>query len=185
MSTAEFVSDPIVAAAGVPDPKLTRDLLAHLRDQLRSAERMLKVVNAQGVAIRARDSKEVVARACDLQVEINRREALENERIALMERAGRMLGRSADEVTLTELIELMDENEAHAARERQLTLRRQLRIIQREHTTNQALMRQELNFLAHLLGQTGSTGAYGSAGQRPTVHRRALPGSRPSLDLEA
>ena len=57
--------------------------------------------------------------------------------------------------------------------------------IQREHTTNRALMQQELAFLDHLLRLAGSAGGYDSAGEQTTSRRRGPLMHRPVFDLEA
>ena len=139
---------------------LEAELLVHLDAQINSARRLLALVLEQGKAIRKRDVETVLGRLADVQTEMGRRGALEQDRAALLQRA------------------------ATAARERSAELRGLLAEIAREHGINRALMRQELAFLAHLtrlVGQETEPG-YGRPGGSqapgaPPVHR--------ALDLQA
>ncbi len=168
------------SAAG--DPLLTRDVLAHLGTQLESARRMLAIVLEQAAAIRGRAVPEVVRLATSLQTEMHRREVIEAERLQLLDRAGAHLHVSPSDVSITMLANLMDEDSAAIARDRTAELRGMLLEIQREHTTNRALMQQELAFLDHLLRLAGNAGGYDAGGEqgrrRPLMHR-------PVFDLEA
>ncbi len=164
------------------DALLTRDVLAHLATQLDSARRMLAIVLEQGTAIRQRAVPQVVALATSLQTEIHRREVIEAERLQLLDRAGVHLRVSPGDVNIAMLANLMDEQSAQIARARSAELRGILLEIQREHTTNRALMQQELSFLDHLLRLAGNAGGYDSGGEqsrrKPLMHR-------PVLDLTA
>jgi hypothetical protein len=140
----------------------------------------------QGKAIRKRDVDAVLARLTDVQTEMGRRGALEQERAALLQRAGAALGVPAAEVTLERLCSLVTPGAAEAARQRSAELRGLLAEIAREHGINRALMRQELAFLAHLTrivgqdtepGYARPDGQGAAAASAPPVHR--------ALDLQA
>jgi hypothetical protein len=135
---------------------LEAELLAHLDVQLASAGRLLGLVLEQGAAIRERDVEGVLARLGDLQTEMGRRGVLEQDRSALLQRAGAALSVPATHVTLERLCMLITPAGAGAARERSAELRGMLAEIAREHGINRALMRQELAFLAHLTRLVGS-----------------------------
>jgi SpoVK/Ycf46/Vps4 family AAA+-type ATPase len=167
------------------DALLTRDVLAHLATQLDSARRMLAIVLEQATAIRQRAVPQVVRLASSLQAEMHRREVIEAERLELLQRAGGHLGVSPADVSIAMLANLMDEESAEAARSRTAELRGMLLEIQREHTTNRALMQQELAFLDHLLRLAGNAGGYDSGGEQARVRRRRPLMHRPVFDLEA
>jgi len=135
-----------VAARGT----LGADVLAHLDAQIASARRLLDIVLRQGAAIRSQQVDEVVARVQDLQREMQHRAGLEQQRTQLLDRAGAQLGVPGHAITLEAMISLMAPEEAEPARTRSAELRGLLSEIQREHTVNRALMRQELAFLDHL-----------------------------------
>ena len=164
---------------------LEAELLAHLDSQIASARKLLALVLEQGKAIRARDVDAVLARLTDVQTEMGRRGALEQDRAGLLQRAGIALGVPAAQVTLERLCSLVTPAAATAARERSAELRGMLAEIAREHGINRALMRQELAFLAHLtrlVGQDtepgyGRPGENGSGPSAPPIHR--------ALDLQA
>jgi hypothetical protein len=165
---------------------LEAELLVHLDTQINSARRLLGFVLDQGKAIRTRDVDAVLARLTDVQTEMGRRGALEQERAALLQRAGAALGVPAAQVTLERLCSLVTPGAADAARQRSAELRGLLAEIAREHGINRALMRQELAFLAHLtrlVGQDTEPGYARPDGQgtaaasAPPVHR--------ALDLQA
>jgi hypothetical protein len=165
---------------------LEAELLVHLDTQINSARRLLGFVLEQGKAIRKRDVDVVLARLTDVQTEMGRRGALEQERAALLQRAGAALGVPAAQVTLERLCSLVSPGAAEAARQRSAELRGLLAEIAREHGINRALMRQELAFLSHLtrlIGQDTEPGYARPDGQgtaaasAPPVHR--------ALDLQA
>jgi hypothetical protein len=161
---------------------LEAELLAHLDAQLASARRLLGLVLEQGKAIRARDVDAVLARLTDVQTEMGRRGVLEQDRAAMLQRAGAALGISAAEVTLERLCALVQPGADDALRERSAELRGLLAEIAREHGINRALMRQELAFLAHLtrlIGREGEPGyqAGGASGPAAPSHH--------VLDLQA
>jgi hypothetical protein len=172
-----------------PQSTLGSEVLAHLDAQLESARRLLDIVLRQGVAIRRQEVDEVLARLSDLQVEMELRAQLEQQRTALLNRAGGQLGVPGHAITLEAMATLMDPATAATARARSAELRGLLAEIQREHTVNRALMRQELAFLDHLTrmmsgqedlgyrrpGEDG--GSLRVASATPAVHR--------VLDLEA
>jgi hypothetical protein len=167
---------------------LEAELLAHLDSQIASARKLLGFVLEQGKAIRARDVDAVLARLTDVQTEMGRRGALEQDRAALLQRAGVALGVPAAQVTLERLCTLVTPAAATAARERSGELRGLLAEIAREHGINRALMRQELAFLAHLTrlvghepepgyGRPAAAGGSAPAASAPPLHR--------ALDLQA
>jgi FlgN protein len=163
---------------------LEAELLVHLDVQIASARRLLALVLEQGKAIRARDVEGVLARLTDVQTEMGRRGALEQDRAALLQRAGAALSVPAAEVTLERLCGLVSPAVAETSRERSAELRGLLAEIAREHGINRALMRQELAFLAHLTRLVGQEpepgyGRPGGAAGAPVapVHR--------VLDLQA
>ena len=154
---------------------LEAELLVHLDTQINSATHLLKLVLAQGAAIRQRDTDAVLARLADIQSEMVRRGTLEQERATLLQRAGAALGVPATSVTLERLCALVTPGAAQSAMERSAELRGLLAEIAREHGINRALMRQEMAFLDHLvrlIGQEPDAG-YGPTGNdhKPAVHR--------------
>ena len=152
------------------DAAMTTEVIAHLEAQLVAARRLLQVVLEQGVAIRNRDVKGVVAMTGVLGAELHHRRQLETDRIALLDRAGARLGVPGASVTMAMLETLMDPESALQAGARSAELRGLLEVVQREHHVNRALMTQELAFLNHLLNLAGEGDlGYDSAGDRPTV----------------
>ena len=170
------------AEARQVDPLLTRDVLTHLASQLDSARRMLAIVLEQAAAIRQRAVPQVVKLATSLQTEMHRREVIEAERLELLDRAGAHLHVSPSDVSIAMLANLMDPESAEVAHNHTAELRGMLLEIQREHTTNRALMQQELAFLDHLLRLAGNAGGYDAGGEqgrrRPLMHR-------PVFEMEA
>jgi hypothetical protein len=177
-----------LAQPGTPgalaDPLLSGDVLAHLDAQVASAARLLEIVRAQGAAIRRRDVDAVVRHVAAFQAELERRTRVEEDRARLLARAGAALGLAPGTVTLTQLATLMDAAAAQLAQARSGELQRLLGELTREHGCNQALMRQELSFLDHLLRLVDPTPsiAYAPGGGRP---RPALAGGQRALDLHA
>jgi hypothetical protein len=166
---------------------LEAELLVHLDSQIASARKLLGLVLEQGKAIRARDVDGVLARLTDVQTEMGRRGALEQERAALLQRAGAALGVPAAQVTLERLCALVTPGAATTARERSGELRGLLAEIAREHGINRALMRQELAFLAHLtrlVGQETEPG-YGRPAASGGAPAASAPPLHRALDLQA
>jgi hypothetical protein len=163
---------------------LEAELLVHLDTQISSARQLLKLVLAQGAAIRERDTDAVLARLADIQSEMVRRGTLEQERAQLLQRAGASIGVPATSVTLERLCSLVTPGAARAAMERSAELRGLLAEIAREHGINRALMRQELTFLSHL---TRLIGNEPEAGYRPpnAGAGAATPPPYRALDLQA
>ena len=164
---------------------LEAELLVHLDTQINSARRLLGFVLDQGKAIRKRDVEAVLARLTDVQTEMGRRGMLEQDRAALLQRAGAALGVPAAQVTLERLCSLVTPGAAEAARQRSAELRGLLAEIAREHGINRALMRQELAFLSHL---TRLIGNEAEGGYTPTGTAGGGRGSQSShhvLDLRA
>ncbi|HMJ37271.1 MAG TPA: flagellar export chaperone FlgN [Baekduia sp.] len=170
------------------------DVLRHLDAQIASARRLLDAVLRQGAAIRSRDVDGVLARLGEMQAEMERRAALERDRVRILTQAGGGLGVAPHTVTLDALAQLLSAHEAQAAKGRSAELRGLLAEVQREHVTNRALMRQELAFLSHLTRQLGVDGE--DVGYRPpsepgaTMRATLDPAAQPvrmrrALDLEA
>ena len=169
------------------DRGLAAEVLAHLDAQIESARRLLEVVLEQGAAIRARDVHTVVRLAGIMRGEMERRELLERERAQLLARSGQSLGVPAEAVTLTALSTLMDPMRAERANTRSAELRGLLHELQREHTTNRALMQIELGFLDHLMGMLSLDGVngYDTRGSAAAITRSRPHGSLHVLDLRA
>jgi hypothetical protein len=151
---------------------LEAELLAHLDTQLASARRLLALILEQGKAIRARDVDGVLGRLADVQTEMGRRGALEQDRAAILQRAGASLGIPATEVTVERLCLLVTPAAGDALRERSAELRGLLAEIAREHGINRALMRQELAFLSHLtrlIGRDTEPGYQAGGGAGPAA----------------
>jgi hypothetical protein len=167
------------------DPLLAGDVLAHLEAQLAAATQLLQIVLAQGVAIRAQDVDGVVRQVSAFQVELERRTRLDEQRARLLARAGAALGVAPAAVTLAQLTALMTPADAELARTRSAELQGLLAELTRKHACNQALMRQELAFLDHLL-RLVDPGApamlYEAGGGRPAL---PAPGTHRALDLRA
>jgi hypothetical protein len=170
------------------------DVLRHLDAQIASARRLLDAVLRQGAAIRNRDVDAVLARLGEMQAEMERRSSLERDRVRILTQAGGGLGVAAHTVTLEALTQLLNRNEAEAAKGRSAELRGLLAEVQREHVVNRALMRQELAFLSHLTRQLGIDSE--DVGYRPpsepgaTMRATLDPAAQPvrmrrALDLEA
>lgn len=174
------------AAGAAIDPLLTNDVLAHLDAQTASAARLLEVVLAQGVAIRERDVDGTVRQVTAFQAELERRTRVEEDRARLLQRAAASLGLAPGDITLTRIATLMPAREAQIAAERSGQLQGLLAEISREHAINQALMRQELAFLDHLLNliEPLPSLGYEAGGTRNTMPAAPLPGHR-KLDLHA
>ncbi len=167
------------------DAALTTEVIAHLEAQLVAARRLLQVVLEQGAAIRNQDVRGVVQLTGVLQVELQHRQMLEHQRIALLERAGARLGVAGGSVTVALLETLMDTDSALVAGARSAELRGLLEVIQREHHVNRALMSQELAFLDHLLKLAGVAGdeSYNAGGDRLATTAAQTTGHR-VFDLE-
>jgi len=181
-----------LAVAPGTDPRLAGDVLAHLDQQLASTQRLLQSVLAQGVAIRAQDVDGVVRQVAAFQAELERRARLEEDRARLLQRAGALLNTAPHAVTLTQLTALMTPHDAALATARSAELQGLLAELTREHACNQALMRQELTFLDHLLrlvdpSAPTDAGAYTANGIRPAAHmpHTTVRSGPRALDLQA
>jgi FlgN protein len=164
---------------------LSSEVLGHLEVQLVAVRRLLAIVLDQGAAIRRRDVHAVVRMAGMLQAELQRREILDAERMALLERAGTRLGVAPAAVTLSRLTTLMERDDGELALARSAELRGLLDQVQREHDCNRALMSQELAFLDHLLSLTDNNRAgYGARGARAPHTSLLYAGRQRVLDLE-
>jgi hypothetical protein len=167
---------------------LEAELLAHLDVQIASARKLLSLVLAQGSSIRARDVDGVLGQLAEIQAEMARRGSLEQDRAALLQRAGAALGVPAAQVTLERLCALVTPGAAQAARDRSAELRGLLSEIAREHGINRALMRQELAFLSHLTRLIGNEteAGYRPDGTGPAAGGgQSAPASHRVLDLQA
>jgi FlgN protein len=164
---------------------LEAELLVHLDSQIASARKLLGLVLEQGMAIRARDVDAVLARLADVQTEMGRRGTLEQDRAALLQRAGAALGVQIAAVTLEHLCTLVSPAAAQAARDRSAELRGLLAEIAREHGINRALMRQELAFLAHLTRLIGHEPEAGYAQPGTGTAQPTAPAIHRVLDLKA
>lgn len=161
---------------------LEAELLTHLDAQLNSARRLLGLILEQGKFIRSRDVDGVLGKLAEVQTEMGRRGALEQDRAGLLQRAGASLGVLATEVTLERLCVLVTPAAAESARQRSAELRGLLGEIAREHGINRALMRQELVFLSHLtrlIGKETEPGYQAGGGTTPA------PATHHVLDLQA
>jgi hypothetical protein len=145
----------MTATALQPSTAFGAELLRHLEAQLESARRLLDCVLRQGAAIRAREVDTVLACLAELQAEMDRRGVLERDRTLILQRAAGAIGCPAHAVTLDALSSLVGPHEGLAAKGRSAELRGLLAEVQREHTVNRALMRQELAFLSHLTHMLG------------------------------
>lgn len=166
---------------------LAEEILAHLDAQLASARGLLGVVLEQGAAIRARDVEAVVRLAGILRGEMGRRELLEEERTRLLARAGERLGVPAETVTLQALLTLMSPADAERAGACSAELQGLLGELQREHTTNRAIMQIELGFLDHLMAMLALDGVtgYDTRGTSTPITRGRPHGGLHVLDLRA
>ena len=127
----------------------------------------------------------MLARLADVQTEMGRRGALEQDRAGVLQRAGAALGVPATQVTLERLCALVTPPAAQAARERSAELRGLLAEIAREHGINRALMRQELAFLSHLTRLVAQEPEPGYGRPDGTAPAGGPPPSHNVLDLQA
>lgn len=166
---------------------LAGEILAHLDAQIASARGLLGVVLEQGAAIRARDVDAVVRLAGILRGEMGRRELLEEDRTRLLARCGERLGLPAETVTLRELLTLMSSAGAERASALSAELQGLLAELQREHSTNRAIMQIELGFLDHLMAMLALDGVngYDTRGTSTPITRGRPHGGLHVLDLRA
>ena len=169
------------------DRALCVDVLVHLDAQVDSVQSLLEIVLEQGVAIRAREVHTVVRLAGILSGEMSRRKLIEEQRSSLLARSGERLGVPAEQVTLTRLSSLMDHDSAERAIHRSAELRGLLHELQREHTTNRALMQLELSFLDHLMKTLSLDGVdgYDTHGSSASITQARPHGALHVLDLQA
>jgi len=166
---------------------LGEEVVAHLDAQIASARSLLGVVLEQGAAIRARDVQTVVRLAGILRGEMGRRQLLEEERTKLLARCGERLGIAPETVTLEGLLALMQPSSAERASARSAELKGLLGELQREHTTNRAIMQIELGFLDHLMAMLALDGVsgYDTRGTSTPIARARPQGALHMLDLSA
>ena len=156
------------------------ELVDHLERQAASSRRLLGIVLAQSEAIRAQDVEAVLARLADVQAEMVKRVQLERERDRLLDQAAAALGVPVDSLTLDTVLVLVPEAEAARARELSAELKGLLAEIQRVHTQNRILVRQELAFLDHLMRlMTGTP----QAGYSPAGPAAAAPQAANLIDM--
>ncbi len=181
------MSGVLPAAPPQPTEALAGEIITHLDAQIASARGLLGVVLEQGAAIRARDVEVVVRLAGILRGEMGRRQLLEEERTGLLARCGERLGVPAETVTLQELLTLMSTAEAERANARSAELQGLLHELQREHTTNRAIMQIELGFLDHLMAMLALDGVngYDTRGTSTPITRGRPHGGLHVLDLSA
>lgn len=177
----------VLLAPALRDDALPAEVLAHLDEQLLSARCLLALVLEQGSAIRSRDVQAVVRTAGLLRGEMDRRTLLEEQRGLLLARCGEKLGAPPETVTLSALQTLMDPFQAELAGARSAELRGLLAELQREHTTNRALMQVELGFLDHLMGLLSMdvVEGYDTRGSSTSIARPHAGGPHRVLDLHA
>ncbi len=164
---------------------LEAELLAHLDAQIASARRLLALVLEQGAAIRARDVEAVLAKLTEIQTEMGRRGALEQDRTGAAAARRRRARRRRHRGHARGLCALVTPGAAAAARERSAELRGLLAEIAREHGINRALMRQELAFLSHLTRLIGGEPEPAYQARRGRRRRAAAPALHRVLDLQA
>ena len=118
---------------------------------------------------------------------MGRRQLLEEERTGLLARSGERLGVPAETVTLQELLTLMSTAEAESANARSAELQGLLHELQREHSTNRAIMQIELGFLDHLMAMLALDGVngYDTRGTSTPITRGRPHGGLHVLDLSA
>ena len=162
---------------------LEAELLVHLDQQINSARHLLKLVLAQGTAIRERDTEAVLARLADIQIgdgAARRARAGAHQPAAACRRRPRHAGHDRH---ARASLQPITPDAATAAMQRSAELRGLLAEIAREHGINRALMRQELAFLSHLtrlIGQEPEPGYSPPNGARPHPPRAVrLPRSGP------
>lgn len=160
-------------------------LLAHLDDQLRSADRMLDLVLRQARAVRTREVETVLALVGQIQAEVEARSRLEADRTALLTAAGQQLGVHGSAITIDAFCSLLDPSIAFEAKERSERLRGVLREVRDEHLVVRALMRQELAFVDHLvrLMGAGDDSRNGTYAPPQGARNAAAPGPAPSHRL--
>jgi hypothetical protein len=136
-------------------------LVPHLEQQVASARRLLRIVLAQGDAIRDQDTEGVLALLADIQTELMTRDRLELERDGILRAAAARLGISLDQVDLEAVLAVAPPHEGDRARALSAELRGLLQEVERTHDTNRVLIRQELSFLAHLMRVLSGTPSAG------------------------
>lgn len=179
------MSATVMRPAMPADPLLASELLAHLDAQIASAARLLEIAMAQRAAIRERDVEAIMAQVGAFNAELERRTRLEDERGRLLARAGAALRLAPEQVTLTRLTTLIDPSDAERARARSEELQRLLAELAAQHGANQALMRQELAFLDHLLNAVQPAPALGYAQNGRSTPMPAPTPAHRNLDLHA
>lgn len=144
-------------------------LLEHLDRQILSSQRLLQSVLAQSDAIRRQDVEALLARIGDIQTEMANRAQLERERDLLLVDAARRIGVAPETLDLEQMLGAVPPAEAERARAKSAELRGLITEIGRVHGQNRILIRQELQFLDHLLRvMSGSPqGAYSRLGFDP------------------
>jgi hypothetical protein len=141
-------------------------LLEHLDGQIRSSRRLLQVLLAQTDSIRRQDVEGVLARLTDVQVELVERDRLERDRDELLREAGAHLNMQPDELTLEDVLATVPGEIAGPARAKSAELKGLLSEVERVHSQNRLLIRQELSFLDHLMRLLSGApqGGYTAAG---------------------
>jgi hypothetical protein len=151
------------------------DLIAHLTEQVASAERLLATVTAQTEAIKTQDVPTLLTRLGDVQQELEVRKRLELERDRLIDSAAIRRNVPRDTIDLDALLEGLPADQAARARELSAHLRKVLARVAQVHGSNRVLIRQELTFVDHLLRvlsgtpQAGYSPAGWTSAPRPPV----------------
>jgi len=164
-----------------------RELLIHLDEQHRSFERLHVALELQAQAIHDRDVDAVLRQSGLIEVEATFRGTVEARRQALLHRGAGLLGVDPRQVTLTDLCQLVEGDEAEEARGRSDRLIDLLEEVRRLHDVNRALLRQEIIFLEHLLSLSGRGGTNTYAAPRGARRRAAAEATAAThaLDLQA
>ena len=166
---ADLQGDAVVVST-----MLEAELLAHLDAQIDSARRLLGSSSRRARRSASATPRRVLARLADIQTEMGRRGALEQERTGLLQRAGAALGVPRHRRHARAPVRARHARRGRTPRrERSAELRGLLAEIAREHGINRALMRQELAFLVHL------TRLIGAASPRPATARAGAEPARP------
>ncbi|HEX4466111.1 MAG TPA: flagellar export chaperone FlgN [Solirubrobacteraceae bacterium] len=171
----------------IADRSFAAEVIAHLDAQIASARSLLEVVLEQGAAIREHDVETVVRLAGMLRGEMGRRQLLDEQRTRLLNASGERLGMAPQNVTLTAISALMTATESQIAGARSAELRGLLLELEREHTTNRAVMQIELGFLDHLMGMLALDGVngYDTQGSARSITRSQPQSGLHVLDLHA
>ena len=127
------------------------DLIAHLEAQLASADRLFANVTAQTEAIKTQDVSTLLARLGDVQTELVIRRRIETDREQLIQAAATRRNVAPETIDLDAILDGMPADVTEHGRTLSAQLRATLANVQRVHTSNRVLIRQELTFVSYLL----------------------------------